>query len=74
MPDAYSYYEDLLKRAGENPDKYKNATPGIEKLGDKLYGESEVTDDQVNNYLPEAKLEKMLNFMGLYPENGYQTG
>ena len=57
MPDAYSYYEDLLKRAGENPDKYKNATPGIEKLGDKLYGESEVTDDQVNNYLPEAKQE-----------------
>ena len=22
MPDAYSYYEDLLKRAGENPENY----------------------------------------------------
>ena len=37
MPDGYSFYEDLLKRAGQEPEKYQNAIPGIEQLGDKLY-------------------------------------
>ena len=55
MPDAYSYYEDLLKRAGENPENYENAIPGIERLGDKIYSDSQVTENQVTDYLPEAK-------------------
>lgn len=55
MPDGYSFYEDLLKRAGQNPEKYQNAIPGIEQLGDKLYNKTQVTETQVEDYLPEAK-------------------
>ena len=55
MPDGYSFYEDLLKRAGQEPEKYQNAIPGIEQLGDKLYNKTQVTETQVEDYLPEAK-------------------
>jgi hypothetical protein len=55
MPDAYSYYEDLLKRAGDNPDKYENSVPGIEQLGDRIYNQTQVSQTQIEDFIPEAK-------------------
>ena len=55
MPDEYSYYEELLKRAGGNPDKYNNSVSGMEKLGDRIYSQTQVTETKVEDYLPEAR-------------------
>jgi len=54
MPDAYSYYEDLLKRAGENPERYENSVPGIEQLGDRIYNQTQVSQTQIEDFIPEA--------------------
>ena len=54
MPDAYNYYEDLLKRAGQNPDKYNKSVSGIEKLGNTIYNDIEVSEQQIEGYIPQA--------------------
>ena len=54
MPDAYSYYENLLKRAGDNPDKYNKSVSGIEKLGNTIYNDIEVSEQQIEGYIPQA--------------------
>ena len=55
MSDVSSYYNELLKRAGASPDQYSNATNNIENIGNTIYSQSQLTDNDYEKYLPEAE-------------------
>ena len=54
MSDVNSYYNELLKRAGASPDQYSNATNNIENIGNTIYSQSQLTDNDYEKYLPQA--------------------
>ena len=55
MSDVNSYYNELLKRAGASPDQYSNATNNIENIGNTIYSQSQLTDNDYEKYLPQAE-------------------
>ena len=55
MSDVNSYYNELLKRAGASPDQNSNATNNIENIGNTIYSQSQLTDNDYEKYLPQAE-------------------
>ena len=54
MSDSYDLYEELLKRVGQNPEKYENSVSTIEKMGNTIYNDTDVSENQIQNYVPAA--------------------
>ena len=54
MSDSYDLYEELLKKVGQNPEKYENSVSTIEKMGNTIYNDTDVSENQIQDYVPAA--------------------